>query len=79
MLEGEVSTMESEAGMMGAGMDIQSAGEVEFGSIDLLEMPRLPSWGQMLDHLTGVTPVQPTPSQRRSRKISFETLDDKDD
>jgi hypothetical protein len=33
----------------------------------------------MLDHLTGATPVQPNLSQRKSRKVTFETNEDKDE
>lgn len=46
---------------------------------ELLPIPKLPSWGQMLDHLTGATPVQPNLSQRKSRKVTFETNEDKDE
>jgi hypothetical protein len=45
---------------------------------ELLPIPKLPSWSQMLDHLTGTVPVQPPISQRKSRKITFETEEDKD-
>ena len=54
-------------------MELDAAEEM-----DMMPIPKLPSWGQMLDHLTGAVPVQPPLSQRKSRRVTFETEEDKD-
>jgi hypothetical protein len=71
-----------EMGTAGSGIELGmlDSSAMEFGAQDMgdddtLPIPRLPSWGQMVDHLSGLS-VAPTP-QRRGRKVSFETAEDK--
>jgi hypothetical protein len=52
--------------------------QMEMAAEELMPIPMLPSWKHMLDHLTGATPVQLPSAQRRSRKVTFETDDDRD-
>jgi hypothetical protein len=42
---------------------------------DGVPLPRLPSWGHMVDHLSGASVAPAT--QRKGRKVSFETAEDK--
>ena len=45
---------------------------------ELFPLPKLPSWSQMLDHLTGTAPITPQPPARKSRKVTFDTDEDDD-